>query len=431
MHRLCLLAYTALLASALPFALWKLARRYRHQKIPWGEYWGYAPQVKNANDNGNSNADDDNKTTAPLVWLHAVSVGEAVAAQALLNRLQDAGYRLLLTHTTLAGREWFMRHYPAAQVCALPFDFPFCVRRFFARSTPALGIVMEAEYWFNLLAAARGANIPLVLANARLPAKNARRYRHIARLMKAGVRSYHAILAQTAADAARLRCFGGQAVLVAGNLKFDVADSIAKTAAPAHNTLQRWENKKPILLAATRMGEETMLIDALLAHDKNLFQTHPLLIAPRHPERRDEIMRLLDAHHLRYAVRSRDEPLTNDSECYLADTLGEMQQWYAACHVAIIGGSFINYGGQNPFEAMRAGAPAIIGPHVDNYRRLVQKAVRAGALLQAANATALPAQITAAANNETIKTHAQQFCEQQQGALAKHWDKILPLLPKQ
>lgn len=410
---------------AVPLALWKLWRRYRRQQhaVPWAQYWGYAPPLAAAD------------AARPLVWVHAVSVGEAVAAQPLINRLQQQGYRLLLTHTTLAGRQWLRAHYPQACVCALPFDLPGCVRRFVRRTRPAVGVIMEAEYWFHLTAAAHTAGVRLVLANARLPAANARRYRAVAPLVRACVSRYDAVLAQTATDAARLRCFGARNARVAGNLKFDAL--LAAAPAPAPVPAIPAFAKPPIVLAATRRGEEEALLAALAAAPATArWREHPLVIAPRHPERREEILRLLARYQLRTAVRSRAQTFTAATDCYLADTLGEMHYWYVSCAVAIVGGSFLPYGGQNPFEAMHAGAVAVIGPHTANYRQFVRQAVRAGALLQAKDAAALPAILDslldaeATENPSRIQTAAQTFCKQQQGALARHWQAITPLLPQ-
>ena len=173
------------------------------------------------------------------------------------------------------------------------------------------------------------------------------------------------------------------------------------------------------MLAATREGEEAALLNAM---DDSYLQRYFTILAPRHPQRSKDIADLLRTRGLRTAVRSNGDSIGDDTQFYLADTMGEMAQWYAACDAAAIGGSFLPYGGQNPIEAMRVGVAAVIGPHVENYKRLVRRAAKAGALIQEENATAAINRLRQLADSEQdeqqkIKIAAQTFCEKERGAL--------------
>ena len=376
--------------------LWKIGKRYR-QNAPWREHFGFCPIPP--------------KGDTPLVWIHTVSVGEAVAAKFITQQLNKDGYRLLLTHTTANGRQWLIHHHPYATVAALPLDLPGAVRRFFTRCKPQLGIIMEAEYWPNLLLTAKEQQINLILANARLGAKTARRYRRIATLMRAMVACFNAFSTQTAGDARRLRCFGAKRVNITGNLKFD-----APLSEPQPLSLS---SKKTVLLAATRPGEESLLLSAI---NSEFSRNYLVIIAPRHPERREEIIRILQKQQLTFALRSRQDTVSDDTAVYLADSLGEMETWYASCDAAIIGGSFLPYGGQNPIEAMQAGVATVIGPHTDNYAKIVRRARNANALWQVTDANDAIVKTRQLLQNDTqqMQTNAQTFCRQQRGALDKN-----------
>lgn len=390
--------YNLVIYLGLPYALWRLWRRHGAAAAPWREYFGFCPRAKEGE---------------RVLWMHSVSLGEAVAASALARHLQKEGYRLLLTYTTPAGRDWLRENHPQAMVAALPLDLPSAVRRFFRRARPAAGIIMEAEYWHNLLAAAKAQGVPLMLANARLGRKNAHRYRYIAALMRRMVMCFDIIAAQTARDAGRLRCFGARQVTTAGNLKFDLP------APPAE--AQPLPQKRALLLAATRQGEEERLLDALA---EDFWRNCMVVLAPRHPQRRDEISALLTKRGLAHQLRTRQPQAAAECQVYVADTLGEMHHWYASCDIAVIGGSFLPYGGQNPIEAMRAGAVVVVGPHAENYARLVRRAAAQGALVQAADAAGAMARVQTlledAAACRAMREAARNFYEKCGGALQRH-----------
>ncbi|MGI9338778.1 MAG: 3-deoxy-D-manno-octulosonic acid transferase [Gammaproteobacteria bacterium] len=414
-------AYALLSVFALPFALWRLAKRgWRagdDEVVRWREYFGFCPPPP---------ADDGRA----VVWLHAVSVGEAAAAAELVRDLQKE-YRLILTHTTAAGGGFWRRHFDGAGVvvCACPLDIPFAARIFFRRCRPALGIVMEAEYWPNLITSARAAGCKLVLANARLNKTSARKYANIAPLMRECAVRFDAVCAQHRNDARRLRFFGAANVCVAGNMKFD-----RKLDEKAAQSGRQWREdmppQKPVLLVAgSRPGEEERILSAMAktgATDK----LH-IVWAPRHPQRAAVLATMLNRRGIPFARRSEGDTI-GKSRFYIADTIGEMDAFYAFCDIALICGSFAPYGGQNPIEAMQHNIAAVIGPHAENYRQLVRNAVKTGALVQAQNADDAIQTCLTLANDiprrQQIAAATKTFHNQNRGALAKTRKTITPLL---
>ncbi len=319
------------------------------------------------------------------LWLHAVSLGETRAAAPLIEQLraQRPGLRLLLTHGTATGREAGQALLQPGDAQAwLPYDTPGAVRRFVRHHQPALGVLMETEVWPNLLHEARAAGVPMVLANARLSERSAAKGRRLAALMHPAMACFTQVLAQTEADAARLRASGAQQVQVLGNLKFDM------TPRPELLALgQAWGRAagRPVVLAAvTREGEEAPLLQAWRA----LPAPRPLLwVVPRHPQRFDEVAALVGQAGFTLSRRSAwasNTPSSADAEAdvWLGDTLGEMPAFYAAAGVALLGGSFAPLGGQNLIEAAACGCPVVMGPHTFNFAQAAELALAAGAAVR-------------------------------------------------
>jgi len=356
--------YTVLLRLALPILLLRLWWRGRaepgyREAVPerFGIYRGERPPA--------------------LLWIHAVSVGEARAAEPLVRALAGAApdHRILVTCTTAAGRETLEQLYGHAVLRAwLPYDYPEAVQAFLEHFRPRLGVLMETEVWPNLLAQCARNGMPVMLANARLSEKSARGYRRWRALAGPAFRSLAAVCAQSAADAERLRALGARGVEVAGNLKFDIAPDPAQLAAG-----RAWRSQvaRPvILLASTREGEEKPLLDAAAA------ARALIVVVPRHPRRFDEVAPLAQSR------RSRQPLPAPGDRVHLGDTMGEMAFYYGACDVAIIGGSFAPLGGQNLIEALAAGAPVVLGPHMYNFADATQLALQAGAAIQVPDAGA-------------------------------------------
>jgi 3-deoxy-D-manno-octulosonic-acid transferase len=362
--------YTLLLYAVLPFTplkLWWRGIRQPEYRQHWAERFGFYQL----------------KTDKPIIWLHCVSVGETHAAAPLIKSLQQRfpQYQILLTHTTPTGRSASEKLFGNGVLRAyLPYDVPDAVYRFLKHFKPHMGMLMETELWFNLIAACNAKQIPLFLVNARLSEKSAAAYAKVKSLTQQGLQNLTYIAAQTNEDAVRFIALGAKNIETLGNLKFDVTPP--KDAQTQGDKLRALLGKnRPVLLAAsTREGEEALIINAV----KQLISPNLLtLIVPRHPQRFNEVAKLLETNRLSYIRRSSfQEPLPNDVAVVLGDTMGEMFTYYAACDVALIGGSLLPFGGQNLIEACAMHKPVILGQHTYNFNWAAEQAIKYGAAMR-------------------------------------------------
>ena len=359
----------------------------------------------------------------PLIWVHAVSVGETRAAEPLIDALQRKypQHRILLTHMTPTGRETGESLFGDRVLrCYLPYDFPFAVARFLEYFKPACGILLETEIWPNLIHASRARGMPIYLVNARLSEKSFRRYRRFGALAAACLGELTGIAAQGQRDAERLKALGAAAVHTTGNLKFDI---VPDPALLARGIAWRdaYGRSRPVLLAAsTREGEEALLLQALRNVDVPQLLT---VIVPRHPQRFDDVAALMAREGVPYQRRSADQPIAAATSVVLGDSMGEMFAYYAACDVAIIGGSLLPFGAQNLIEASAVGKPVIIGPHTYNFADAAQLAIDAGAALQVEDAhgafAAARELLLDPARAQRIAHAGLEFVRKHQGATAR------------
>jgi 3-deoxy-D-manno-octulosonic-acid transferase len=368
--------YTMLLVLLLPYILFHLLWRSRRQPEYLhhiGERFGFYHC----------------KPAAPLIWLHAVSVGETRAAVPLIAQLQARypEHRILLTHMTPTGRETGRQLFGDRVLqCYLPYDFPFAVKRFLRHFKPEIGLLMETEIWFNLVQTCKGAGVPLLLVNARMSEKSALNYGRFRTLTRESLQSLSVIAAQTEADARRLVDLGAPAVKITGNIKFDVA--VPQSAIDlGKNLREQFGPSRPVFLAAsTREGEEALIMEALARID---IPSLLIVIVPRHPQRFDQVAEMLAQRGIRFQRRSQNKPVAQETQVVLGDSMGEMFAYYAACDVAFIGGSLLPLGGQNLIEAAAMGKPVLIGPHTFNFAEVSELAVHADAALRVTNAEKL------------------------------------------
>jgi len=357
-----------------------------------------------------------------VIWLHAVSVGETRAAVPLVAVLKERylGHRILLTHMTPTGRQasadllgdGVLRAY-------LPYDYPFAVRRFLAHFRPAVGIIMETELWPNLVAACKAQGMPLLLANARLSDKSARRYARFPNLTRGALQGLVALAAQTEEDAARLRALGAPQVEVLGNVKFDILPPPEQLA--LGEALRGLIGARPVLLAAsTREGEEALLFEALAKHPPG---DALLLVVPRHPQRFDEVAALAAKAGFAVQRRSDNAPVAAETKVLLGDSMGELFAYYAACDVAFIGGSLLDYGCQNLIEACAVGKPVLIGRSTYNFTHAAEQALACGAARQIGTADELLEAAGALLRDETARRRmgeaGREFAARHRGATAK------------
>ena len=397
--------YTAALYALLPvvlFRLWWRGRREPGYRRRIGERFGryrFAPE-------------------RAVVWVHAVSVGEARASAPLVRALQDGlpDYEVLVTCTTATGRETLKQMYgESVSIAWLPYDYPGSVRRFVEHFRPRLGLLMETEVWPNLLAACKALEVPVVLASARMSEHSARGYERWGAIARPAFASFAAVCAQSEADAARLVALGAASASVCGNLKFDLSPDPAQVQAG-----RGWRaalGRPIVLFASTREGEERLLLDAWASSGGNALA----IFVPRHPQRFDAVAALLGTPLGR---RSRGEAPRAEDRVFLGDTMGEMAFYYSAADVAIIGGSFLPLGGQNLIEACAVGTPVIFGPSMYNFSEASSLALNAGAAVQvqdAGQAIRLAHELIAdRARRDAMDAAGQRMCATHRGAVQKH-----------
>lgn len=331
------------------------------------------------------------------IVVHAVSMGEVNAASALVRELSrrypdEALYFTTFTPTgsqrvrVLYGEDVF--HVYA------PLDLPGAVRRFFDRLQPRLLLVLETEIWPNLYHQAAARGIPVAIANARISTRSAGRYRRIRGLVAGALADVSAIAAQTTSDAERLEELGAPAsrVHVTGNLKFDVRLAPGLREQAEAIRLAWGANRLALVAGSTHEGDEQVLLDAFRA----VLASHPdalLVLVPRHPERFGRAAQLARAARLRVALRSEGIACPPQTQCFVIDAMGELMNYYAACDVAFLGGTFEPVGGHNPIEPAALGRPLLLGPHTGNVPDLAAQLEHCGAALRVTDAGALAASL--------------------------------------
>ena len=336
--------------------------------------------------------EDPRRDTTGRIWVHAVSLGETRAAQPLVKALLDLGLPLLLTHTTPTGRAEGSRLFSDAIASGqlrqawLPYDFPGSARRFIGYFKPRCGILIEREVWPNLIHEAVRQGVSMLLVSARLSERGLRRTRWARRALHRAYAALDLVLAQTDADAERLRKAGAFGPHVVGNLKFDVSLSQEQLAEG-----RQWREvlaRPCIAIASTRDGEEALFAHAIRAAGADAAPAGTLyMVIPRHPQRFADAAAVMKQHGLGFLRRSAGVQIPpSDTPVLLGDTLGEMAFYYAAADVAIIGGGFAPFGGQNLIEACAAGTPVILGPDMHNFAQAAADAIAAGAAVQVDNA---------------------------------------------
>ena len=386
------------------------------------------------------------ETSSSLVWLHAVSLGETRTAAVLLKTLreQHPGLRILLTHGTATGRgEGRALLQPGDVQVWQPWDTHGVVERFFEHFKPRLGLLMETEIWPCTVAAAKARNIPMVLINGRLSEKSLQQALTMSPLAYPAYAALTAIYAQTAADAIRYRQLGVEVKGVFGNLKFDAAPNADQQAI---GKAWRKDLSQPVVMfASSREGEEALFLDQIIAiTQKKWVQAAPdfiatkWLIVPRHPQRFDEVAMLVEQSGLTLSRRSSwlSSPHENieamQADVWLGDTLGEMPLYYALADVALLGGSFEKFGGQNLIEAAACGCPVVMGPHTFNFLEAAELAEAAGAakrVTDTADAVTWAAKCVSNVQEKSRMSHAAlAFAASHQGATQRTIDALATYL---
>jgi len=375
------LLYTALWFLLLPVAVLRLLWRSRWEKRyaeNIAERFGHYAE----------------KPTRPVIWLHAVSLGETRGAEPLVNALLEKypEHCLLLTHMTPTGREAGHTLFGERVLQAyLPYDTPSATARFLDHFSPRIGLLMETEVWPNLIRACRKRGIPLLLVNARMSERSAQGYARVSGFTREVLNELTAIVAQTDSDAQRFHALGATQLTVAGNLKFDIEPPAGQIV--LGSAFRTAYGKRPVMLAAsTREGEEELILDAA---DAAAVPGLLVVVVPRHPQRFDEVAKQIAARGLELQRRSglgaNPEPgaVAESTQVVLGDTLGELFAYYGSADLAFVGGSLVDWGGHNLIEACAAGVPVLVGPYTMNFAEATASALSDGAALRVVDAGAL------------------------------------------
>jgi 3-deoxy-D-manno-octulosonic-acid transferase len=333
----------------------------------------------------------------PVIWVHAVSVGETRAAIPLLKALRQAypDACLLVSNTTETGNS-VARSLAEVDLCLFfPFDLSFVVRRVLKQVNPSLVIFVDTEIWPNFARHAGRRGIPLLLANGRISDRSFPRYRAIRSLLRPVLENFSAFCMQSEQDAERIKVMGApsERVQVAGNLKFDLQAHLPN-AGEVKSLKERFHLSPEALVwvaGSTHAGEEEQVLDAyqrLVAEGRNLL----LLLVPRHPERCRQVSELLSQRKLSFALRShvdeRQAPL-QAGEVLLVDSIGEMLKFYAMADLVFVGGSLVPVGGHNVLEGVLLKKPVLYGPHMHNFRDIAKLLKDDRAALEVADSQAL------------------------------------------
>ncbi|MBF6617234.1 MAG: lipid IV(A) 3-deoxy-D-manno-octulosonic acid transferase [Candidimonas sp.] len=362
------------------------------------------------------------------IWVHAVSVGESIAAAPMIRELMARYPELPITITcmTPTGSERIQALFgDSVQHCYLPYDFPWAASRFLDRARPKLAVVMETELWPNHIHQCARRGIPVALANARLSERSARGYARFARLTAPMLAELSLIAVQTEAEAERFCRLGArpECVEVTGSIKFDL--TIDPALPEAATTLrQQWSaTERPIWIAAsTHAGED----EILLAAHRQLLINHPdalLILVPRHPERFAAVYELCRKQDFSTVRRSQNEPPEATTQVLLGDTMGELLFLYALADVAFVGGSLVPTGGHNLLEPAALGKPVLTGPHLFNFLDIAAQMRDAGALTEITDAAELVTRIQrlwrSSERAERARVAGYKVLQNNQGALTR------------
>jgi 3-deoxy-D-manno-octulosonic-acid transferase len=452
------------LAAGAPWWLWQMAatKKYREGLL---ERLGRVPERLR-------------KTLAevgrerPVVWLHAVSVGEVLAASRLVKTLDAAlpGYLIAISTTTRTGQALARERFGAERVFYCPLDLPWAVRAYLNALRPRLLVLVETEFWPNLLSGCFRRGIPVAVVNARISDHSWPRYRRLRALWRPFLSRIHRVLAQSQTDDDRLKAIGclPERVTVGGNLKFDVratteAEATRLLKSLAGPLLIRQENRaivshpfpqkdaemdgapkqysvagsiRLVVAGSTLEGEEAALLDAwprLLEADPQL----AMVLAPRHPERFGAVAALLAKSGISWVRRSDWRPEISPlkpGEIVLLDTIGELASVYSLASVAFVGGSLIPAGGHNPLEPAQFGVPIVMGPHYFNFRAITEDLLAHQALSICAKeelAATLIALLEDSAAAQAMGERARQVFSSQAGATDRCVEAIKELLSAQ
>ncbi len=372
------------------------------------------------------------------IWIHAVSVGEVVAAVPLIKALQRRfeGIPILVTTMTPTGAARVEATFgDSVSHSYLPYETPDAVARFFRSVRPEIALIVETEIWPNLYRSCGTRSIPLVLVSARISPKSVGNYKRLTPLFRETLSHGIVIAAQSQADAERFLSLGAEPkrTRVTGNIKFDIElpGDLTRRAADTRRSL--FGERKVWVAASTHEGEE----ERVLAAHRLLIDQHPdllLVLVPRHPQRFDPVAELIRKSGLSLVRRTADRPSSPETSVFLGDTMGELTLFYAAGDVVFVGGSLVPVGGHNLLEPAALGLPIITGPHVFNAQEIADRLLRRDACRLVNDTAELADTVHELFDRpdraRQLGDNARRILEENRGALAELMDLIVPLLEK-
>jgi len=317
------------------------------------------------------------------VWVHAVSLGEVIAASPLIEKLLEKNQRVMVTTTTPTGSVKIIDSFgDKIEHQFLPYDLMVLQRRFLRQIKPGKVIIIETELWPNLLTAVKRSNIPLLLMNARLSEKSMKGYQKIKAIIKPALACFTKILAQSEEDAKRFLILGAEStqVQVVGNIKFDRPPLSANDLTEIQEAVKHLGASKFIWLAAsTHHNEEQLLLDTFTKLKAEIPEL-VLMVAPRHPERFQDIINLMQGSNFKTGTRSQSKEWNPDMDIIVLDSMGELSNFYFVSDLAFVGGSLVPIGGHNMLEPVQAGVPVICGNHLHNFQAISRDLLSADAM---------------------------------------------------
>lgn len=417
--------YTTALYLALPYILLHLAlrglknRAYWHR---WGERFGWLPS----------------KVSGPYtVWVHAVSVGEVMAAVPMVRRLRqrDPASRILVTTTTPTGSERAQAALAdVADHLYAPYDLPAAVHRFLDRVRPRAAVIMETELWPNTFSLCRRRGVPVIVANARLSARSAQGYARVGAAMGKMLRDITAIVAQHREDADRFVALGARPphVHVTGSIKFDIR--VPASARERGEALRRClgVQRGVWIAASTHEGEDEQVMDAF-ARIREQLPDSVLVLVPRHPERFSAVAALARRRGFRTVLRSEAPESCDDADVFIGDTMGELPLFYAASDVAFVGGSLVPVGGHNMLEPAALELPLILGPHLFNFKEISRLMLERGAARRVTDTEGLISTVVELLGDANLRhrigEQAKAVVDENRGALDRLMALVVQYIP--
>ncbi|TCW17008.1 lipid IV(A) 3-deoxy-D-manno-octulosonic acid transferase [Vibrio crassostreae] len=415
------LIYTLILSLASPLLLYGLYKSKPGKPSfgqRWKEHFGITPQIQGKSP----------------IWIHAVSVGESIAAIPIIKQLKqrDPNQAIIVTTTTSTGAEQIDKLGDLVEHRYMPIDFSWCVRGYLKSVKPKQMLIMETELWPNTLHCVANAGIPISVLNARLSERSCQRYAKFHPVFNLLAKNLSQVLCQYPSDAERFVRLGldKTSVHVTGSIKFDIEVSTEQVEKGKALRKQISFDRDVWIAASTHQGEDDIVLDA----HKQLLKDNPnalLIIVPRHPERFNQVTELAKQHQFNTITRTSQQPITSNVEVYIADTMGEMLVLLGGSDVCFMGGSLVGdkVGGHNLLEPAALQLPLLNGPSYFNFSEITDKLLEAQAVTICQNSNEIAGQLRELFSQPDLRKNrglaAYQVVEQNRGALDKTLAYIL------